>query len=96
MATLREQITARRDEILGIVEKHRGRSAVLFGSVARGDDTASSDVDLLVDFADDSSLFDLLHLQDELGELLGCQVDVVSTGALKPRDAHVLDEAVPL
>lgn len=96
MGTLRELIEARRAEILGIVEKHHGRSAGLFGSVARGEDTATSDVDLLVDFDEDSSLFDLLHLQDELSQLLGCQVDVVSMRALKPRDTHVLDDAVPL
>ncbi len=68
----------------------------LFGSVARGDETASSDVDLLVDFEADSSLFDLLHLQDELSALLGCPVDVVSARALKPRDEHIRAEAVPL
>ena len=41
-------------------------------------------------------MFDLLHLQDELSELLGSPVDVVSTGGLKPRDEHILGEAIPL
>lgn len=68
----------------------------MFGSVARGEDGPSSDIDFLVDFEPGSSLFDLLHLQDELAELLGCEVDVVSTGGLKPTDDHIRREAIPL
>jgi predicted nucleotidyltransferase len=64
--------------------------------VARGEDGNDSDVDLLVDFEPGSSLFDLLHLQDELEQLLRCRVDVVSRGGLKPRDEHIRREAVPL
>ncbi|MBK6857692.1 MAG: nucleotidyltransferase family protein [Microthrixaceae bacterium] len=96
MGALRGRLDERRQEILDVVRRHRGRSVALFGSVARGDETASSDVDLLVDFEADSSLFDLLHLQDELSALLGCPVDVVSARALKPRDEHIRAEAVPL
>jgi predicted nucleotidyltransferase len=68
----------------------------VFGSVARGEDQAGSDIDFLVEFEAGSSLFDLIHLQDELSALLGCRVDVVSVGGLKPRDAHILEEALPL
>jgi predicted nucleotidyltransferase len=68
----------------------------MFGSVARGEDGPSSDIDFLVDFEPGSSLFDLLHLQDELAELLGCDVDVVSTGGLKATDDHIRREAIPL
>ncbi len=68
----------------------------LFGSVARGDDTAASDIDFLVEFAPDSSLFDLLHIGEELEALLGVSVDVVSAGGLKVRDDHIRREAVPL
>ena len=50
----------------------------VFGSVARGEDDEASDIDFLVEFEPDSSLFDLLHLKDDLEELLGCTVDVVS------------------
>ena len=96
MGSIRAHLEEHRDEILRLIEKHRGRSVGLFGSVARGDDTDASDIDFLVDFADDSSLFDLLHLQDELGELLGRRVDIVSARALKDRDAHIRSECVPL
>lgn len=86
----------RRSEIAEIVRRHKGRSVSLFGSTARGEDTASSDLDFLVEFDHDSSLLDLLRMQDELAALLGCSVDVVSTRGLKPRDTHIVAEAVPL
>lgn len=65
------------------------------GSVARGDETATSDVDFLVEFEPKRSLFDLLHLQDDLSALLDRPVDVVSVGGLKERDVAVR-EAVRL
>ena len=68
----------------------------LFGSVARGDDRPDSDIDLLVDFDRDSSLFDLMRMTRELEELLGHPVDVVSAGGLKDRDRHILSESVGL
>ncbi len=79
-----------------IVTRHRGTSIAVFGSVARGDEHDNSDIDFLVEFEPGSSLFDLLHLQDELGALLGTPVDVVSFGGLKDRDEHIRREAVPL
>lgn len=85
-----------REQILEIATRHRGRSVRVFGSVARGDSSEKSDIDLLVDFEPDSSLFDLLHLTEELEELLGHHVDVVSTGGLKDRDDKIVAEAVDL
>ena len=85
-----------RESILDAVRRHRGNAISLFGSVARGDDSPSSDFDFLVDFSTDSSLFDLMRLQEELESLLGSSVDVVSVGGLKPRDSHILNEAIPL
>ena len=93
---MRGRLDERRQEILDVVRRHRGRSMAVFGSVARGDETAGSDVDFLVDFEENSSLFDLLDLQDELSALLGCPVDVVSARALKPRDEYIRAEAIPL
>ena len=96
MGERRSRVDQHRDEIADAVGRHRGRSVAIFGSVARGDDTDDSDIDLLVDFEPGSSLFDLLHLQDELTALLGCPVDVVSAGGLKPRDEHIRREALTL
>lgn len=96
MGARRELVEARRDEICAIVRRHLGRSVAVFGSVARGDESAKSDIDFLVEFEPGSSLFDLLHVSEELEALLGVPVDVVSAGGLKDRDDHIRREAVPL
>lgn len=93
---LRTVVEAKRDAIRAAVARHHGRRVRLFGSVARGEDRPGSDVDLLVDFDAESSLFDVIRLTRELEELLGLPVDVVSTGGLKDRDTRILAEAVDL
>jgi predicted nucleotidyltransferase len=92
----RDLVEAKRGEINEIVRRHRGRSVSVFGSVARGEETAASDIDLLVEFEPGSSLFDLLHITEELEALLEVSVDVVSVGGLKDRDDHIRREAVLL
>jgi uncharacterized protein len=92
-ALLRE----RREEIFAAAARHGAHHIRLFGSVARGQAGESSDVDFLVDMGDESTLFDRAALLVELRELLGCDVDVVTAEALKPRvRERVLAEAVPL
>ena len=85
-----------REQIREIATRHRGRAIYVFGSVARGEAGATSDLDFLVDFEPGSSLFDLMRISDELEALLGCPVDVVSRAGLKDRDRHILDEAIPV
>lgn len=69
----------------------------VFGSVARQQDDADSDIDLLVDPAPDATLFDLAQLELDVEELLGRKVDVVSARSLDPeRDAGILAEAIAL
>lgn len=89
-------VQAHRDEILRIVRLNRGKRAYLFGSTARGDDGESSDIDLLIEFEEGSSLFDLKHVEDDLSGLLGVHVDVVSVGGLLERDEHIRREAIPI
>jgi len=89
-------VQAHRDEILRIVRLNRGKRAYLFGSTARGDDGESSDIDLLIEFEEGSSLFDLKHVEDDLSGLLGVHVDVVSLGGLLERDEHIRREAIPI
>jgi predicted nucleotidyltransferase len=93
---LRREVESKREAIKAAVARHRGRRVRLFGAVARGDAGSDSDIDLLVDFEPDSSLFDLLRLTRELESLLGRRVDVVSTGGLKARDRRILAEAIDL
>ena len=93
---LPELIEQRRDAIKDAARRHRGVSVSLFGSLARGTDNESSDADFLVEFESGSSLFELLHLQDELRELLGRPVDVVSVAGLKAGDDRIRREAITL
>lgn len=76
------------------MRQRHAHAVSIFGSVARGDDTPSSDIDFLVEFDDGSSLFDLMNLEEALEALLGVPVDVVSMGGLKDRDAHIRCEAI--
>ncbi|MUN08148.1 hypothetical protein GLX25_13590 [Agromyces luteolus] len=78
-----------------LARANRIRSVQVFGSVARGDETPESDVDLLVDPDPDASLFDLAQFELDLESLLDRPVVVVSRRALDPkRDRAVLAEAV--
>jgi uncharacterized protein len=95
-ASLRALVERHRDDIKAVASRHHGQRVRLFGSVARGEEREGSDIDLLVDFVPGSSLFDLLHLNRELEELLRRPVDVVSRGGLKARDRAILDEAIEL
>ncbi|MGB3054096.1 MAG: nucleotidyltransferase domain-containing protein [Acidimicrobiales bacterium] len=93
---LSDLVASHRDEIRTIVKSHRGRSVALFGSVARGTETAESDIDLLVEFGPGASLFDLVRIQHEVQALTGVAVDVVSVGGLTDDDNDVRREAVLL
>jgi predicted nucleotidyltransferase len=86
-----------RDEILNIAHEHKAYNVRVFGSVARGEDEASSDIDLLVDLAPDADLMDLAALNVDLQRLLGHPVEVVPARMLKPRIASsALVDAVAL
>jgi uncharacterized protein len=84
-----------RAEILAAAARHGATNVRVFGSVARGDADAASDVDFLVDFEPGRSLLDLAGLLVELEDLLGHRVDVVTEPGLKARiRQRVLAEAV--
>jgi hypothetical protein len=83
-----------REAIRRIVERHHAVNARVFGSVLRGEDTAESDLDLLVDPTEDTTLFDIGAIQAEVSELLGIDVDVLTPGALPDKWRHdVLNQA---
>jgi len=92
-----QNIQNRRDEIIALAKRYGGSNLRLFGSVARGDAVATSDVDFLVRFEPGRSLFDQGGLLMDLRELLGVNVDVASDGALAGRFAQIVRaEAVEL
>lgn len=90
-------IARHRDAVHRATERYRVTNPRVFGSTMRGDDTDSSDLDLLVDPPPGTTLFDLGGLQEALEQLLGVHVDVVTPGDLpsKFRDI-VLAEATPI
>jgi len=87
-------MAAQREAIRRIVMAHRAENPRVFGSVARGEDTDGSDLDLLVDPTPETSLLDIGAIRHELLVLLGVPVDVVTPRALPEKfRAKVLAEA---
>lgn len=76
MTSLTELRGPRRAEILALAEQHGARNLRVFGSVARGEQTSLSDLDLLVEWEPGRSLLDHAALVAELEELLGAKVHV--------------------
>ena|SRR5437667_2766980 len=90
-------IRARRDEIIAIGKRYGAFNFRIFGSVARGDATDQSDLDLIVKFEPDRSLLDHGGLLMDLRELLQMKVDVIDEDGMRPRFRdNVLKEALPL
>jgi uncharacterized protein len=95
--TLGELRSSRRDEILRIAGKYGARNIRVFGSVARGEANAQSDIDFLVELDPDRTLMDLGGLLVELREALNAPVDVATEAMLRPRvRAEASRDAVPL
>jgi predicted nucleotidyltransferase len=91
------ELRERRDEILEVARARGATRVRVFGSVARGDSTESSDVDFLVDLEPGRSLLDLGGLLMDLQDLLKRDVDVVTERGLRPRVVQrVLADAIEL
>jgi len=92
----------KRDEVLAILAKHQEaikalgvKSLDLFGSVARDEARPDSDVDFLVEFSIEASLFDLFRLRHYLEDILGCSIDLGTEDALRENLREpVLKEAI--
>lgn len=91
---IRKIVAEDKDEIR---KQFKAEIKAIFGSYARGDNNADSDLDLLVDLEHGADLFDLVGLQQFLEDRLGCKVDVVSKRALRKEiRATVLNEMISL
>lgn len=89
-----QTLQQKRNEILNVATRNGAYNVRVFGSVARGDATETSDVDFLVDLQAGRSLMDVAGLLIDLEKLLGCKVDVVTTKGLKKSiKDDVLNEA---
>lgn len=95
--TALELLHAKREEILAEARRHGAEEIRVFGSVARGEEGPSSDIDFLVKLQPGRSLLDLGAFLMALQALLGREVDVVTEQGLRPRlRARAMSEARPL
>ncbi len=92
-----DELKSKREDILALAARHGARNVRVFGSAARGEAGEASDIDLLVVLDPDRSLLDHVAFAQDLEDLLGRRVDVVTEGALHwyIRD-RVIAEAVAL
>ncbi len=92
-----DAIESHRAAIRHVVQSHRACNPRVFGSVLRGQDTESSDLDLLIDTTPQTTLMDVAAIQVELASLLGISVDVLTPRSLPERwRSQVLTEAMPI
>ena len=92
-----EALEQTREAIREIVPRFRAANPRVFGSVLRGMDQETSDLDILVDTLPGTTLFDLGALQEQLRGLLGVRVEVRTPGDLPPAFREdVVSEAEPV
>jgi len=92
-----ESLRRYRGEILDVAARHGARNVRVFGSVARGDDHEGSDVDVLIDVEPGRTLLDVIALEQDLQQLLGRNVEVLTDGGLSPYlQQRILAEAAAL
>ncbi len=90
-------LAAHRAAVLGMAQRLGARNVRVFGSIARGEDTEHSDVDLLVDVPRGTTLLDMVRLQRAIEQELGVYVDVLTAGDFPPAARErIVQEAVPL
>jgi predicted nucleotidyltransferase len=91
---LLDTLLAKRAEVLNAANRHGASNVRLFGSVARRSETPASDVDILVDLARDRGFSDFLALAEELEELIGRKVDLVTSRGLSPYLRPLIEEEI--
>lgn len=69
--------------IINYLQDYKPERISLFGSFARGDNTEESDIDILIRLEETCSLFQLVRIENDLSELIGRKVDLVTEGAIK-------------
>ncbi|MBI2066614.1 MAG: nucleotidyltransferase family protein [Deltaproteobacteria bacterium] len=86
-----------RNQVMGLARRHGAKNIRIFGSVARGEAQLDSDIDLLVEMESGRTLLDLVSFWQEIEDLLGRKVDVLTDGGISPylKD-QIYSEAVPL
>ena len=94
-----DTIRAKRDQVYAIAREHKAEKLWVFGSCARGEERENSDIDFLVKYSPEASLFDDIRFERSLSALFSRGVDLVSSAVL-PREVRfanrVCKEAVPV
>jgi uncharacterized protein len=86
-----------KQQILNIAQTHGAKRVMLFGSYARGEVGPESDLDILVELAPTRTLLDIVAIKQDVEDLLGMRVDVVTTEGVSPHlKKNILQEAVLL
>ncbi|MCH4891152.1 nucleotidyltransferase [Acidaminobacter sp. JC074] len=95
---LLQELLSKKNDILEIVNQNNGLYVSVFGSTVDGNSNLKSDVDFLIKFNDDASLFDLVEIKLQLEELLDVKVDVLSEDGLKYNEIgrNIKKNAIPL
>ena len=90
------QIELPREQIAEFCKKWKIHEFSFFGSVLRDDFRPDSDIDVLVTFEEDArhTLFDLVHIQDELKQMFGRDVDIVSRRGIESSRNHIRRAAI--
>ncbi len=87
----------KRSEILNIALKYGANKIRIFGSMARGKTRPESNIDILVEMKEGRSLLDIIAIKQDIEDLLGRKVDIVTEASISPYvREEVLKEAVPL
>ncbi len=95
MKSKEEILKLLKKEVPCLKEKFKVKSIGIFGSYVRGEQTKTSDIDMLVEFGAPVGFFKFIELEDYLSEKLGAKVDLVTPDALKPLiKLHIMEEAV--
>ena len=92
-----EALHSNRAAIRQVIESHRVQNPRVFGSVLHGQDTDCSDLDILIDPTEATTLIDVAAIQVKLQRLLGVSVDVLTPMALPEKfRIAVISEAIPI
>jgi len=72
------------DKLVSILKKHGAKKIEIFGSYARGEQKETSDLDVIVEFEKRKSLLELVGIEQELEDVLGIKVDLLTRASISP------------
>ncbi|MCG6551983.1 MAG: nucleotidyltransferase family protein [Candidatus Magnetominusculus sp. LBB02] len=71
-------------KIVNFLKPHGVKSVAIFGSYARGEFSDNSDIDIVVEFLTNKTLYDIVGIEQDLSEVLGIKVDLLTEHAISP------------